>query len=127
VLRGAQNAAVLDKNYQTLSTYGIGKDKSWQDWQHYVIQLINQGYCEIAFHQHNALKLTDFSRKVLFENHAVQLTHPSQVKEKTVVEKEARATGSKKDSLFGRLRTLRYRIAQEEGIPAYLVFSDATL
>jgi ATP-dependent DNA helicase RecQ len=127
ILRGAQNAAVLDKNYQTLKTYGIGKDISWQDWQHYVIQLINQGYCEIAFHQHNALKLTDFSKRVLFENRAVQLTHPSFVKEKMDIDQEERVKKPKKDSLFERLRTLRSRIAREENIPAYLVFNDATL
>lgn len=127
ILRGAQNAAVLDKNYQTLKTYGIGKDISWQDWQHYVIQLINQGYCEIAFHQHNALKLTDFSKRVLFENEAVKLTHPSFVKEKMDIDQEERVKKPKKDSLFERLRTLRSRIAREENIPAYLVFNDATL
>lgn len=127
VLRGAQNAAILDKNYQNLRTYGIGKDVSWRDWQHYIIQLINQGYCEIAFHRHNTLKLTDFSKQVLFENRAVQLTHPSYVMEKMVVGKEARSQRPKRDSLFERLRTLRSHIAKEEDIPAYLVFSDATL
>ncbi|MCG2461029.1 DNA helicase RecQ [Flavobacteriaceae bacterium F89] len=127
VLRGAQNAAVLDKNYQNLKTYGIGKDISWHDWQHYVVQLINQGYCEIAFHQHNALKLTDFSKKVLFENWTVQFTHPSFVKEKMEVAQEKKTKRPKKDTLFDRLRVLRSQIANEENIPAYLVFSDATL
>ncbi|WP_299161514.1 DNA helicase RecQ [uncultured Tenacibaculum sp.] len=130
VLRGAKNAAVLDKNYQVLKTYGIGNDISWKDWQHYIIQLINQGYCQIAFHLNNTLQLTDFSNKILFDGEKIALTIPIEIKKE---EKLVKATGKKvtnkavKDTLFERLRKLRYRIAQEEDIAAYLVFSDATL
>ncbi|MDE0536236.1 DNA helicase RecQ [Tenacibaculum sp. L6] len=127
VLRGAKNAAVLDKNYDKLKTYGVGNDVSWRDWQHYLIQLTNQGYCQIAFHLNNSLQLTDFSNKVLFDGEKVQLTTPvefqKEVKE-AVKEKRKKAV---KDTLFERLRKLRYRIAQEEDIAAYLVFNDATL
>lgn len=127
VLRGAKNAAVLDKNYDKLKTYGVGNDVSWRDWQHYLIQLTNQGYCQIAFHLNNSLQLTEFSNKVLFEGEKVQLTTPvefqKEVKE-TIKEKKKKAV---KDTLFERLRKLRYRIAQEEDIAAYLVFNDATL
>ena len=127
VLRGAKNATVLDKNYDKLKTYGVGKDISWRDWQHYLIQLTNQGYCQIAFHLNNSLQLTDFSNKVLFEGEKVQLTTPiefqKEVKE-TIKEKRKKTV---KDTLFERLRKLRYRIAQEEDIAAYLVFNDATL
>ncbi|WP_394366240.1 DNA helicase RecQ [Tenacibaculum pelagium] len=128
VIRGAKNAAVYDKNYQTLKTYGVGSDTSWQHWQHYIIQLINQGYCQIAFHLNNVLQLTDFSKKVLFEGEKVQLTTPVEVKKelKTIL-KEKNSKKSTSDTLFERLRKLRYRIAQEEDIAAYLVFSDATL
>ena len=68
VLRGAQNAAILSKNYQRIKTYGAGKETAWRDWQHYLTQLINQGFCEIAFHRQNALQLTEVAKKVLFEN-----------------------------------------------------------
>ena len=129
VLRGAQNATVYDKGYQQLKTYGAGKDVSWRHWQHYLIQLANQGLCQIAFHKNNALQLTDFSKSVLFEGEKVQLTQPVEVSKAT---KKSAATKAKKsaaakDSLFERLRKLRYRIAQEENIAAYLVFNDATL
>ena len=137
VLRGAQNAAILSKGYQEVSTFGIGKDISWKHWQHFVIQLINQGFCEIAFHKNNALQLTAFSSQVLFKEAKVALTKPIAVTEIKPVVKEKRSrlkrtkTTSKAKSansnLFERLRQLRYKIASEEGIPAYLVFSDATL
>jgi ATP-dependent DNA helicase RecQ len=137
VLRGSHNAAVMGKGYQEVRTFGIGKDISWQHWQQFIIQLINQGYCEIAFHKRNALQLTEFSNNVLFKGSKVALTKPVEVKEiKAVVkEKKTRTKRTKTkakpktnaNSLFERLRLLRYKIAQEEDIPAYLVFSDATL
>ncbi|WP_348727164.1 DNA helicase RecQ [Tenacibaculum sp. 190130A14a] len=128
VLRGAKNANVLDKNYQTLKTYGAGAGVSWRDWQHYIIQLINQGYIQIAFHLNNVLQLTEFSKKVLFEGEKIALTTPVEIKKEVKEILKTRKTKTKtSDTLFERLRKLRYRIAQEEDIAAYLVFSDATL
>lgn len=127
VLRGAHNANVLEKGYDKLKSHGVGAEISWRDWQQYLIQLTNQGYCEIAFHKNNALQLTDFSKKVLFEKESVNLTRPVEFKEQPVVEKTTKAKKAKKDSLFERLRKLRQEISVSENIPAYLVFNDATL
>ena len=129
VLRGAQNQVILEKGYQNLKTYGIGNDISWRDWQHYLTQLINQGYCEIAFHLHNSLQLTPFSKKVLFENQKVFLTKPLSLKEQKAQQKKTAKEAGKPttNSLFEQLRKLRYKISREEDIPAYLVFNDATL
>ncbi len=130
VLRGAHNTTVLDKGYDKLKSHGVGSEISWRDWQQYLIQLTNQGYCEIAFHKNNALQLTDFSEKVLFKGGQVNLTRPVAFKEQPTVDKEAktaRVAKPKKDSLFERLRKLRQEIALAENIPAYLVFSDAAL
>ncbi len=133
VLRGSQNANVLSKGYHQLRTFGIGKDISWKDWQHFVVQLINQGFCEIAFHKHNALQLTAFSNNVLFKQAKVALTKPIAVKDIKVADKKPKVKRTKSkpkaiaSNLFERLRALRYKIALEENIPAYLVFSDATL
>jgi ATP-dependent DNA helicase RecQ len=129
VLRGAHNATVLEKGYDKLKSHGIGNDISWRDWQQYLIQLINQGYCEIAFHKNNALQLTSFSNKVLFENELVKLTKPVDYLEQVSTSKATKKQKTKvvKDSLFERLRKLRQEIALAENIPAYLVFNDATL
>ncbi|QDO94853.1 DNA helicase RecQ [Formosa sediminum] len=133
VLRGSHNANILEKGYDKLKTFGIGKDIAWKDWQHFVIQLINQGYCEIAFHKNNALQLTQFSNNVLFKGAKVSLTRPVHIAEPKTVEKPKRTKtkrGKAKattDSLFERLRQLRYKISKEENIPAYLIFSDKTL
>jgi ATP-dependent DNA helicase RecQ len=127
VLRGAQNTGILDKNYQEIKTYGIGKDISWQHWQHYTIQLINQGLCEIAFHKNNVLRLTDLAKAVLFNNAKVQLSKPLSKEEQLVVRQESKSKAVKTNTLFEKLRQLRFQISLEENIPAYLVFNDATL
>ncbi|MEL1253735.1 DNA helicase RecQ [Flavobacterium sp. DGU38] len=127
-LRGSKNAYIYEKNYQELKTYGIGADISWYDWNQYLIQLINLGYCEIAFHQHNRILLTPFARKVLFEGEKVKLTT---VVKKVIDKKEIKEAKSKvktaADSLFETLRKLRYEIAQKDEVPAYVIFSDAAL
>ncbi|QWX85289.1 DNA helicase RecQ [Cellulophaga sp. HaHaR_3_176] len=127
VLRGAKNATVLDKGLEKIKTYGIGQDTSWKDWQHYIIQLINQGYAEIAFQNHNALQLTEFSKNVLFNGAKVSLTKPIDALEKIGNPKEKTTKKKKSSELYERLRSLRHKIALDEDIPAYLVFSDATL
>ncbi|SHH54121.1 DNA helicase RecQ [Flavobacterium defluvii] len=125
-LRGSRNAYIYEKNYQELKTYGIGADISWYDWNQYLIQLINLGYCEIAFHQHNKILLTPFAKKVLFEGEKVKLTT---VVKKTIDKNEVKQEKAKttKNSLFETLRKLRYEIAKEEEVPAYVIFSDAAL
>ena len=127
VLRGANNANVLEKGLDRLKTFGIGNDISWKDWQHYIIQLINQGVCEIAFHKNNALQLTAFSNKVLFKGLKVHLTYPVEIKEQAKTLNRTKAKRASDTSLWESLRKLRYRISLEENIPAYLIFNDATL
>lgn len=124
VLRGAQNSHIHQKGYQELSTFGISKEISWRNWQQYLIQLINMGYLEIAFHDQNKLHLTPLARKVLFERQEVRLADVKQIEKK---EKSIKIEDSPKDSLFERLRKLRLDISRKEDIPAYLVFSDAAL
>ncbi|MEM0577325.1 DNA helicase RecQ [Flavobacterium polysaccharolyticum] len=125
-LRGSKNASIFDKEYQYLKTYGIGIDISWYDWNQYIIQLINLGFCEIAFHQQNKIKLTSLAKKVLFEGEKVQLTTVQKI-DKTKAEIKERTPKSATNSLFEILRKLRAEIAKEEEVPAYVIFNDATL
>ncbi len=126
VLRGAQNAMVLDKGYQQLKTYGIANDIAWRDWQQYIVQLINQGYLEIAFHQNNKLKLTELSKKVLFQGEKVRLANLAEFEKIKEVAQE-QINKAKKLDLFETLRRLRLELAKEADIPAYQIFSDASL
>jgi ATP-dependent DNA helicase RecQ len=125
-LRGSKNAYIYEKEYQNLKTYGVGIETSWYDWNQYLIQLINLGYCEIAFHQQNKIKLTLLAKKVLFENEKVQLNTVQKAKT-TKTETATTKTKAAANSLFESLRKLRYEISKEEEVPAYVIFSDAAL
>ena len=125
-LRGSKNAYIFEKEYQNLKTYGVGADLSWFDWNQFLIQLINLGYCEIAFHQQNKIRLTAFAKKVLFEGEKVQLTTVQKInlEKQEVKEKKSKSIAN---SLFEILRKLRYEISKDEEVPAYVIFSDAAL
>ncbi|WP_188050917.1 DNA helicase RecQ [Flavobacterium sp. GP15] len=125
-LRGSKNAYIFEKEYQNLKTYGVGADLSWYEWNQYLIQLINLGYCEIAFHQQNKIRLTAFAKKVLFEGEKVQLTTVQKINidKQEIKEKKSKSVAN---SLFETLRKLRYEISKEEEVPAYVIFSDAAL
>ncbi len=125
-LRGSKNASIYDKGYQNLKTYGVGTDLSWYDWNQYMIQLINLGYCEIAFHQQNKIRLTVFAKKVLYEAEKVQLTTVQKINFDKSEKKEPKSK-TVPNSLFETLRKLRATIAKEDEVPAYIVFSDAAL
>jgi ATP-dependent DNA helicase RecQ len=125
-LRGSKNASIYDKGYQNLKTYNVGADISWHDWNQYIIQLINLGYCEIAFHEQNKIKLTSFAKKVLFEGEKVQLTTVIKFNaEKSEINQVKSKTST--NSLFEILRKVRAELAKEEEVPAYVIFNDATL
>ncbi len=123
VLRGSQNAQVYDKGYQNIKTFGAAKDISWRDLQQYVIQLLNQGVLQIYFHEKGRLLLTPLAKKVLFEGKKVRLANVIQEVEKVKIEK----TTKKRADLFDKLKFLRLKLANEVGMPAYIVFSDAAL
>ena len=124
VLRGAQNAQVFDRGHQNIKTFGAIKDVSWQDLQQYIIQLLNQGVLEINFREHSRIALTPLAKEILYDKKPVQLAILNQVEKQ--VERKTRAKTDKK-GLFEKLRVLRYQIAKEQGVPAYVVFGDASL
>ncbi|MGZ9675767.1 DNA helicase RecQ [Flavobacterium sp. GNP001] len=126
-LRGSKNAYIFEKEYQNLKTYGVGAAISWYDWNQNLIQLINLGYCEIAFHQQNKIRLTSLATKVLFENEKVQLTAVQRLKTESAPAVSTKSKVRKGNGLFEALRNLRYQIAKEEEVPAYVIFSDAAL
>ena len=123
VLRGARNAQVYDKGYQHIKTYGAAKEVAWKDLQQYIIQLLNQGVLEIRFHENGRLLLTPLAKQILFEGRQLQLANLVQPQ---IEVKKERST-KKGAELFEKLRALRTKWAEEMGVPAYVIFSDASL
>ncbi len=125
LLRGAQNHYMLSHNYHRLKTHGVGKDIAWRDWQQYIIQLINQGFIEIAYHQQHHLKLAAAAKKVLFDGQTVTLATLVDANERLQCQDKAEYPPS--EPMFDMLKSLRREIADREGVAAFVVFSDATL
>jgi ATP-dependent DNA helicase RecQ len=130
ILRGSQRREIMEHNYHQIKTYGAGKEHTFDDWLFLLSQMMHLGLLEIAYDQHNKLRVTEAGRKVLFEGRKVPLALP-QPKPKPEERLPRVAEKSKaqllQEALFERLRLLRRNIAQQQGVPPYHIFSDATL
>lgn len=129
VLRGAKTAAaVLNRDHEKLSTWGIGQDKSHEHWLSVTRQLIHLGYASQDITRGSSVKLNSVARSVLKGDVALMLAVP---RIKLSIHKQR--INSKKPSmnydraLFAKLKALRRNIANEQEVPPYLVFTDATL
>lgn len=137
ILRGSYSAEVTAKGYQELKTFGVGRDIPPRDWQDYLLQMLQLGYFEIAYNENNHLKITPSGSDILFGRakatlavirHEETATRKGK-KKKVVVAKELPfgLTGGENEDLFEALRGLRKQLADQEGLPAYIVLSDKVL
>lgn len=130
VLRGAATQRIRDLCHDQLSVYGIGRDQSQEYWISIVRQLIHLGLIEQNIANYSVLQLTEAARPVLRSEVPLLLAQP-RIHEKLPVRKVRTSkkipVGNYDRDLFSRLRRLRKTIADEENIPPYVVFNDATL
>ncbi len=127
VLRGADTERLRSLGHQQLSTWGIGAHHSEQEWMSIIRQLIHHGYLIQDIAAYSVLKLTDAARPLLRGEVELELALP-RIKAKTKKKpKAAREAGPYDEALFDHLRALRKRLSDEQGVPPYIVFGDATL
>ncbi|TSK04470.1 MAG: DNA helicase RecQ [Geobacter sp.] len=125
VLRGSQNQRILELKHDRLSTFGIGKHHAQDVWGSFLRQLIHLGYLEQDMANFSVLKLTESARPLLRGEVRLELAKPRDTR---VVEKKSAAKKPSYDgALFQELRELRKHIADEQQVPPYVVFPDATL
>ena len=137
ILRGSNNRNLTDKGYHQLKTFGAGRELKADEWADYVFQMLNSGIMDIAYDEGHTFKLNAVSWQVLKENKPVLLSKYLSFAERKALqdaqeaqEKEERSRAKKeviRDDLFELLRLLRKEVADREGVPAYIVFTDATL
>lgn len=130
VLRGADNERIRSSGHQQLSTYGIGKEYSVDEWSSLIRQLIHLGYLFQDVQHFSVLRLTESAGPLLKGKVELQLALPKKILSKTGRPggKSPRDKLSEADrDLFEALRTLRKEIAESEEVPAYVVFGDAAL
>ena len=127
ILLGRDTERVRQHQHQELSTYGIGADLSEQEWRGVVRQLLAQGV--LAVHgEYGVLALTEASGAVLTGERPVGLRREVRRPARAAKRRDAGPDLSPRaQSVFEALREWRAREAREHGVPAYVVFADATL
>lgn len=128
VLRGARTQRILDLGHDKLSTYGIGAEKVADAWSSLIRQLIHRGYLVQDVAGFSVLKLTEAARPLLRGEEQLLLARP-RIRVKSLQKKGRARVGDfdYDDDLFDALRSLRKRLADEAGVPPYVIFGDATL
>jgi ATP-dependent DNA helicase RecQ len=126
ILRGARSDRVLSRGHDTLSVYGIGKGRSVEEWRSVARALLHQGLIEETQDGYPVLSLNAQSGQVLRQELAVQIAAPAKRSRPRSATAQPTAP-AESGALFERLRALRKRLADEHGLPPYVVFHDATL
>jgi len=124
VLRGAKTKRLLELGHDKLSTYGIGKDRSPEEWRLLGRSLIHQQLVNEATDGYAVLELNALSWEVLRNQRQVFVAvDPVLLEQPPSAEVESEAT----EDLFQRLQALRKRLADEQNVPPYIVFSNTSL
>jgi ATP-dependent DNA helicase RecQ len=140
ILRASGRSELVHLGYHQLKTYGVGRDLPYNVWKEYIYQMLQLGYIEIDYANAQALKVTSLGNKVLYgEAKALLATwhEPEELKRRAPKEKEKKTSrerpirviesDSANEKLMDSLRQLRKQIAQQENVPAYIIFSDVAL
>jgi ATP-dependent DNA helicase RecQ len=135
ILLGKETAKIVENNHSSLKVFGIGAELTAGEWRGVVRQLVAQRLLAVQG-DYNILALTALSDEVLSGSRQVLLRRepPKQPKSrKSRAEKSAAAQTAAADlsvqaaEVFERLRAWRGEVAREQGLPAYVIFHDATL
>ncbi len=127
VLRGSKAQKLIDYEHDRLSVYGIGEDRPATYWRQLGDHLVQEGLLAASADQFRTIHLTPDSRSVLVGDRPVTLAL-SRVAKRTAARRAIVDDGTPVDeALFEKLRGLRKDLADERGVPPYVVFGDKTL
>lgn len=127
VLMGKADDRIQQNSHDQLSTFGIGKEFSMMEWRTIFRQLIALGFINVEAESHGSLKLTEKCRPVLRGEQTLALRKQSK-EEQLVTEKKKKSPVRPQDEpLWDALRALRTQLAEDSGVPPYVIFHDATL
>jgi ATP-dependent DNA helicase RecQ len=134
ILRGKPTDRVKQYEHETLSVYGVGADLSEQAWRGVLRQLLAQSLLAVDHEGYGTLALTDASRAVLKGSHTLMLRREPEKPARN--SRSASSSRSKEGEIalepkaqqcFESLRAWRSEVARSNGVPAYVIFHDATL
>lgn len=128
VLRGSNNEKILSFDHHKLTTYGIGKNLSADEWKSIFRQLVARGLLDVNVDGFGGLLLNESCRVYLRGEEKINLRRDIKVAATT----QRRANlgqhiETEDQGLWNALRSCRKRLAEEQGVPPYVIFHDATL
>ena len=129
ILLGKSTPRIVQNRHDEISTFGIGTELSEQDWRGVVRQLLAQGLLAVNSDGYGTLVITPLSAEVLSGARSVSLRKEVERAPK----RTAKSRGAVADmpaeavTVFEALRAWRAIEAKEQGVPAYVIFHDATL
>ncbi len=123
VLRGSKSQKISQYQHNQLSTYGIGKDRSADEWKRLSRSLLNQGFLDERTDGFPILKLNEKSWEIMKRQRTVEIA----IEPQREVPGKTRSLAVEVEGLFAILRTLRKQIADEQFVPPYVVFADKSL
>jgi len=133
ILRGVDSERMSQLRHDHLSTFGIGADMDEKQWRSVFRQLLAAGLLE-AEGEYGTLRLTRSSREVLTGNRQVLLREDTRPERRSRRRRDSQlVTGSSlgieayEQPMWDALRALRAKLAKQHGVPAYVIFHDATL
>jgi ATP-dependent DNA helicase RecQ len=131
ILRGAETERLLSRGHQQLSVYGIGKAHDVNHWRSLVRTLLHQNLVDETGDGYPVLSLNAQSWEVLKGRRSVRVAlrvrPPKPSRRRGRAEASAVEPSSADEALFQQLRALRKQLADEQRVPPYVVFSDASL
>jgi ATP-dependent DNA helicase RecQ len=124
VLCGADTEKVRKFGHEALSTYGIGKEHDRAEWAAVGRELVRLGFLVQNPDKFNIIELTDEGRVALKARQKITLTKPITAPGPA---KHRAGEIACDEALFEALRQLRKQLADERGVPSYIIFSDVAL
>jgi ATP-dependent DNA helicase RecQ len=128
ILLGKDNERIRQFGHHQVSTYGIGEEHSAGEWRTLYRQLIARGLLAVDLEGYGGLHLTEASRSVLRGETELMLRKQRKPERKRA--RQSRRDGQVPEAyrkLWEALRELRRELAESQGVPAYIIFHDATL
>ncbi len=135
VLTGRTTEQITRWNHGGLSTYGIGKEFSREEWQQIGREAIRRGLLNQMTGDYPTVDLTSEGAQFLKSRGPFEMPRPVAPRKAVAAAGEKRAKGARAnadeapfdETLFERLKGLRRRFADERNVPAFVIFGDATL
>ena len=135
ILRGWRKAEILEKGYDQLKTFGVGRELTVAEWNAYLLQMLQLGLFDVAYDEGNHLKITDYGKEILYGRQSVEFNRyqrrnfnvKKQEAEPQLITTEPVEAKQMDKALFERLRDVRKALATVNHVAPFMVFSDKSL